>query len=67
MQINCVIFLPDKTFLGKEPAFPVFPTVILKPSTSGYFDEELFNILPNDKFLDWSKLEAFADDKINVI
>ena len=22
--------------------------------------------LPNDKFLDWSKLKAFADDKINV-
>ena len=26
-----------------------------------------FNSLPNDKiFLDWSKLKAFADDKINV-
>ena len=24
------------------------------------------NSLPNDKFLDWSKLKAFADDKINV-
>ena len=23
-----------------------------------------FNSLPNDKFLDWSKLKAFADDKI---
>ena len=23
------------------------------------------NSLPNDKFLDWSKLNAFADDKIN--
>ena len=22
--------------------------------------------LPNDKILDWSKLKAFADDKINV-
>ena len=22
--------------------------------------------LPNDTFLDWSKLKAFADDKINV-
>ena len=21
---------------------------------------------PNDKFLDWSKLKAFADDKINL-
>ena len=25
-----------------------------------------FNSLPNDKSLDWSKLKAFADDKINV-
>ena len=24
------------------------------------------NPLPDDKFLDWSKLKAFADDKINV-
>ena len=25
-----------------------------------------FNSLPHDKFLDWSKLKAFADNKINV-
>ena len=25
-----------------------------------------FNPLPNDKILDWSKLESFVDDKINV-
>ena len=25
-----------------------------------------FNSLPNDKTLDWSKLKALADDKINV-
>ena len=25
-----------------------------------------FNSIPNDKILDWSKLKAFADDKINV-
>ena len=25
-----------------------------------------FNSLPNDKFLDWSNLKAFADDKMNV-
>ena len=25
------------------------------------------NSLPNDKILDWSKLKAFADDKITVI
>ena len=26
----------------------------------------LINSLPNDKLLDWSKLKAFADNKINV-
>ena len=26
----------------------------------------LLYTLPNDKFLDWLKLKAFADDKINV-
>ena len=25
-----------------------------------------FNSLPNEKFLDWSKLKAFADDKIKL-
>ena len=25
-----------------------------------------FNSLPNDDFLDWSKLKAFSDDKINI-
>ena len=25
-----------------------------------------FNSLPNDKFSDWSKLKAFADDKLNL-
>ena len=24
-----------------------------------------FNSLPNDKFLDWSKLKAFTDNKLN--
>ena len=27
---------------------------------------KLFNSLPNDKILDWSKLKAFANDKMNV-
>ena len=25
-----------------------------------------FNLLPNNKFLDWSKLKAFADEKFNI-
>ena len=30
------------------------------------FFNELFTTLPNDKISDWSKLKAFADNKINV-
>ena len=29
--------------------------------------EKLNHPLPSDKFLDWSKFKAFADNKINVI
>ena len=41
----------------------------LKPYDRIFIDAETvkqFNSLPNDKFLDWPKLKAFADDKINV-
>ena len=31
-----------------------------------FFDGVSLNSLPNNKILDWSKLKAFADDKINV-
>ena len=31
-----------------------------------FLKKKLFNSLPNDKFLDWSKLKAFADNKIKV-
>ena len=39
--------------------------------TAESFDDVIYvlclpNSLPNNKFLDWSKLKAFADDKINV-
>ena len=27
----------------------------------------VINSLPNNKFLDWSKLKAFADNRINVL
>ena len=30
------------------------------------FLQKLFNFLPNNKILDFSKLEAFADEKINI-
>ena len=26
----------------------------------------MLNSLPNDKFLDWSKMKAFADKKLNL-
>ena len=29
-------------------------------------NEMRFNSLPNDKILDWSKLKAFADNKMNL-
>ena len=32
-----------------------------------YAARSLFNSLPNDKILDWPKLRAFADDKLNAI
>ena len=41
-------------------------TYICKKNTfivGRYWD---INSLPKDKFLDWSKLKAFADDKINA-
>ena len=30
-------------------------------------NQRYINCLPNDKYLDWSKLRAFADDTVNVI
>ena len=37
-----------------------------KELTLVQFVVKKFNSLPNDKILDWSKLKAFADEKINV-
>ena len=31
-----------------------------------FVNQDNFNSLPNERILDWSKLKAFADDKINV-
>ena len=41
--------------LNLTKQFQVFATLEVKPIS-----------LPNGKFLDWSKLKAFADDKVNV-
>ena len=35
-------------------------------NTSTVNKHQFFNSLPNDKILDWSKLKAFADKKVNV-
>ena len=42
-------------------AIKFFPTLFFAHTNS-----RGINALPNDKILDWSKLKAFADDKINV-
>ena len=34
--------------------------------SSAKFNAFSLNLTQNDKYLDWSKLKAFADDKINV-
>ena len=31
-----------------------------------HYQANIFNSLPNDKILDWSKLKAHADDKLHV-
>ena len=61
---------------GEKASYPIFsfPTkpsinLILRVTktwncwTEDFYD---FNSLPNDKILDWSKLKAFADNKMNV-
>ena len=50
--------------------FLLFPQCFQKAcfpeASKGVIVWEWVNSLPNDKLLDWSKLKAFADDKINV-
>ena len=44
-------------------------TCIKRPSTFRDHCSDtitLLNSLPDDKFLDWSKLEALAEDKMNL-
>ena len=46
-----------------QPAFSPFPTVFSTLSRRELVMLVIFNCLPKDKFLDWSKLKAFADYK----
>ena len=43
-----------------------FEKASVPDKSKGVIVRERVNSLPNDKFLDWSKLEAFADNKTNV-
>ena len=56
---SCGVGPEGKTHPNSKPdnngQFPICHTHIL-----------LFNSLPNNKIIDWSKLKAFADDIINV-
>ena len=48
---------------------PLFQQCLKKALGSQVYHQTLFCTvltLPNDKIVDWSKLKAFADDKINV-
>ena len=63
---------------GKMPAFNIFSFSIMFSKILSFSTEvewfiilllqnnPVFNSLPKDKILDWSKLKAFADKKINV-
>ena len=59
---QCVLILtstrlePEGIFLRKN----------LAHNTHSTKNGRAFNSLPNGKILEWSKLKAFADDKINV-
>ena len=39
---------------------------LLRETTPSCVASSSFNPLPDDKILDWSKLKAFADNKLNV-
>ena len=47
---------------GKTSSCKIYEYMVTEQGSG----KKKFNSLPNDKFLDWSKLKALADDKINV-
>ena len=54
--------------IARYEQFLLFPQCFQKACFPGASNRiivwEWINSLPNDKFLDWTKLKAFADDKI---
>ena len=57
--------------IARHEQFLLFPQCFQKAclpgASKGVIVWEWVNPFPNDKFLDWSKLEVFADEKINVV
>ena len=58
--------LLDLITLSEPPLSFSTTTAIHDFSETVQTNEALFHSLPNNKILDWSKLKAFADDKICV-
>ena len=56
--------------IARNEQFLLFPQCFLKAcfpgASKGFIVWERVNCLPNDKFLDWSKLKALAEVKVNV-
>ena len=50
-------------FVRKAPFSPIFSEV---PRPQSYLNRGFVNSLPKKEILDWSRLKAFADDKINM-
>ena len=49
-----------------ENTFPSFPKMFSIGLKTNLIIRTMFNSLPIEKILDWSKFKAFADNKINV-
>ena len=59
----------DKLLVMRNFSFSlsIFQSLVMQThKNQGLFGKGLINSVPNDKFLDWSKLKAFADNKINA-
>ena len=61
--INAGLLLPVKS---KKMDLPHNPTCFLSKIQTMFYQRGFIS-LPNHKILDWSKLKAFADDKICVL
>ena len=53
--------------VGDSSCFVSFVSICTSLSVRNVFDFTFFDSLPNDKIVDWSKLKAFADNKIKAL